>query len=106
VVVVAYNLHIFRGDSWWDGADEPITAEELLAVEDVKRVDNISTTNPRTVLSLIVPNLDMYSFGDAIFILEDGMITLATRNDDAAEIIRPLADALGAIIQGDEGEFY
>ena len=48
----------------------------------------------------------MYSFDDAVFILEDGMITLAARNDDAADIIRPLADALGAVIQGDEGEFY
>lgn len=103
---MAYNLHIFRGDSWWDETDEPITAEELLVVEGIKSADNISTTNPRTGIPLIVPNLDMYSFGDAIFMLEDGMITLAARNDDAAEIIRPLADALGAVIQGDEGEFY
>lgn len=91
---MAYNLHIFRGDSWWDETDKPITAEELLAVKGVKSADNI------------VPNLEMYSFGDAIFMLEDGMITLAARNVDAAEIIRPLADALGAVIQGDEGEFY
>ena len=34
------------------------------------------------------------------------MITLAARNEDAAEVIHPLADALGAVIQGDEGEFY
>lgn len=103
---MAYNLHIFRGDSWLDGADDPITAEELLSVAGVKVAENFSTTNPRTGIVLSVPNLDMYSFGDAVFILEDGMITLAARNDDAADIIRPLADALGAVIQGDEGEFY
>lgn len=103
---MAYNLHIFRGDSWWDGTDEPITTEELLTIEGVKSADNVSTTNPITGIPLIVPNIDMYSFCDAIFMLKDGMITLAARNDDAADIIRPLADALGAIIQGDEGEFY
>lgn len=103
---MAYNLHIFRGDSWWDGAEEPITAEELLSVTGVKAAENTTTANPRTGMVLSVHKLDMYSFGDAVFILEDGMITLAARNDDAAEMIRPLADALGAVIQGDEGEFY
>lgn len=49
VFVLAYDLHIFKGENWWSGTDRPITAEELL---------------------------------------------------------RPLADALGALIQGDEGEFY
>ena len=48
----------------------------------------------------------MYAFGEALFTLENGMITLAARNENAAEIIRPLAEALGAVIQGDDGEFY
>ena len=32
---MAYTLHIFRGTEWTDGADDPITPEELLAVEGV-----------------------------------------------------------------------
>jgi len=38
--------------------------------------------------------------------LKDGMIIAAARNEDTVETIHPLADTLGAVIQGDEGEFY
>lgn len=103
---MAYQLHIFRGVSWWDGAEVPIRAEELLAVEGVARAAAPAVTNPRTGISLALPQLEMFSFGEAVFMLENGMITLTARSDNAAEIIRPLAQALGAVIQGDEGEFY
>ncbi len=103
---MAYNLHIFRGDDWMDGTDDPITAEELLAVKGVETFNNIPITNPKTGISLSMASQDMFCFGEAVFMLTDGMITVAARNDDAAEILRPLADALDAVIQGDEGEYY
>ena len=38
--------------------------------------------------------------------LKEGIISFAARDDESIEIVRPLADALNAVIQGDEGEFY
>lgn len=67
---MAYDIHIFRGTEWTDGAD------------------------------------DMYTFGKAVFMLDDGMITVACRNEDVPDVMRPVAEALGAVIQGDEGEYY
>ncbi|MCR5599796.1 MAG: hypothetical protein K6G33_03500 [Ruminococcus sp.] len=103
---MAYTLHIFRGTEWTDGADDPITPEELLAVDGVSEFSQPPITDPRTGLTLSTDMDNMYSYGDAIFMLDDGMIDVACRNDDVDEILRPLAEALGAVMQGDEGEFY
>lgn len=103
---MAYNLHIFRGTEWIDGTDEPITADELLSIDGVEEFSQPPITDPKTGLSMSMGMDNMYSYGDAIFMLEDGMITVACRNENVPDIMRPLAEALGAVIQGDEDEYY
>ena len=103
---MAYDIHIFRGTEWTDGADDPITEEELLAVDGVERFVQPAIVNPKTGLKMSMGADDMYTFGKAVFMLEDGMITVACRNEDVPEVMRPVAEALGAVIQGDEGEYY
>ena len=103
---MAYNLHIFRGTEWIDGTDEPITADELLSIDGVEEFSQPPITDPKTGLSLSMGMDNMYSYGDAIFMLEDGMITVACRNENVPDIMRPLAEALRAVIQGDEDEYY
>ena len=49
---MAYTLHIFRGTEWTDGADEPITPEELLAVEGVSEFSQPPLKDPKTGLTL------------------------------------------------------
>lgn len=103
---MAYDLHIFRGKDWWDGTDKPITAEELLSVEGVESANNITSVNPETGAKISVSSEGMFSYKDSYFMLRKGMITVAVRDEKAIEVIRPFAEALGAVIQGDEGEFY
>ena len=103
---MAYNLHIFRGTDRIDGADDPITTEELLSIDGVEEFSQPPITDPRTGLKMSVSMDNMYIYGEALFMLEDGMITVACRNEDVPDVMRPLAEALGAVIQGDEGEYY
>jgi hypothetical protein len=103
---MAYDIHIFRGNDWWKGTTDPITAEELLSVEGVKSANNVTSTNPQTGVEIKVASDGLYSYKEAYVMLRKGMITVAARNEDAIEVVRPLAEALGAVIQGDEGEFY
>ena len=103
---MAYDIHIFRGKDWWKGTTDPITAEELLSVEGVKSANSVTSTNPQTGVEIKVTSDGLYSYKEAYVMLRKGMITVAARNEDAIEVVRPLAEALGAVIQGDEGEFY
>lgn len=103
---MAYNLYVFRGKNWWEGTTEPITAEELLAVSGVTSADKISSTNPQTGAVISVSGDGMYSYKEAYLSLRKGMLTFAVRDESDAEIIRPVADALKAVIQGEEGEYY
>ena len=103
---MAYNLYVFRGKNWWEGTTEPITAEELLAVAGVENANKVSTANPQTGAVISVSGDDMYSYKEVYLRLRKGMLTFAVRDEDDAEIIRPVADALNAVIQGEEGEYY
>ena len=60
---MAYNLHIFRGTDWTDGADDPITADELLSIDGVEKFSQPPITNPRTGLSMSMGMDNMYSYG-------------------------------------------
>lgn len=103
---MAYDIHIFRGKNWWEGTANPITAEELLSVEGVKCANSVTSTNQQTGVVIKVASDDLYSYKEAYVMLKKGMITVAARDENAIEEIRPLAEALRAVIQGDEGEFY
>ncbi|MBR1598995.1 MAG: hypothetical protein IJ661_08810 [Lachnospiraceae bacterium] len=103
---MAYDIHVFRGNDWLSEVNNPISTKELLSVEGVEVVNNVSSTNPKTGITINVSNNDMFSYKEVIFTLKKGVITVAVRNNDVIETMRPLANALGAVIQGDEGEFY
>ncbi len=103
---MAYDLHIFRGKDWWEGTNNPITAEELLSVKGVEGTNSVTSSNPQTGVEIKVAGDGLYSYKEAYVMLRKGMITVAARDENAVEVIRPLAEALGAVIQGDEGEFY
>lgn len=103
---MAYNLHIFRGTDWIDGADDPIAENELLSIDGVEEFSRPPITDPRTGIKLSMGMDNMYTYGKALFMLEDGMITVACRNEDVPDVMRPLAETLGAVMQGDEGEYY
>lgn len=34
---MAYDIYVFRGENWWDGASDPITPDELLKVEGINK---------------------------------------------------------------------
>ena len=103
---MAYDIHIFRGTNWWEETNEPIETEELLSIEGVENVDQISNINPQTGAEIKISDNDMFSYHEVTLRLKKGILTFATRSDDEIETVRPLADALKASIQGDEGEAY
>lgn len=103
---MAYDVHVFRGKNWWEGTDKPITEEEILAVAGAKRLGEVSDVNPKNGVVVKVSGNDMFSFNNAVFRLTKGILNVSIRSEEAIETIRPLADALGAVIQGDEGEYY
>ena len=103
---MAYDIHIFRGKDWWDGTTDPITSEELLAVDGVESTNSVTSTNQQTGVEIKVASDGLYTYKEACVMLRKGMITVAARSENVIEAIRPLAETLGAVIQGDEGEFY
>ena len=103
---MAYDIHIFRGKEWWSGTTDPITEEQLLSVEGVEKADSVVTTNPLTGASISFSHKGMFSYKGVYLILKKGIINVTVRNEETIEVIRPLASALGAVIQGDETEFY
>ena len=103
---MAYDIHVFRGKDWFDGTRDPITEEELTAVNGVKKIESVSLSNPNTQETVRLSDKRMFSYDKMTFMLRKGMITLPINDESDIEIIRPLADSLKAIIQGDEGELY
>lgn len=103
---MAYDVHVFRGENWWEGSSDPITPDELLVIEGVEKTDDVSSTNPQSGVTVKISSNDMFSYKGMYVILKKGIINLSVRNDEDIENIRPLANALNAVIQGDEGEFY
>lgn len=103
---MAYDIHVFRGENWWEGSSEPITPEELLKIDGVLKADNASSTNPQTGMTIKIASDDMFTYNGVYVMLKRGIIKFSARNDESIENIRPLANALNAVIQGDEGEYY
>lgn len=96
---MAYTVSIFRENA-------PITADELLAVDGAEKFTFPGITNPKTGMTLSMGNNDMFSYNGAVFTLRKGRLEAECRHEDTPDILRPLAEALGAVIQGEEGEYY
>lgn len=103
---MAYDIHIFRGTNWWEETNEPIVTEELLSIEGVENIDQISNVNSQTGAEIKISDNNMFSYHEVALRLKKGILTFATRSDDEIETVRPLADALKASIQRAEGEVY
>ena len=78
----------------------------MLSVEGVGSANNVTSANQQTGVEIKVASDGLYSYKEAYIMLRKGMINVEARNENAVEAIRPLAEVLGAVIQGDEGEFY
>ena len=51
-------------------------------------------------------NNDMFTYNGVYVMLKKGIMKFSAGNDESIETIRPLAAALNAVIQGEEGEYY
>ena len=107
---MAYSIHIFRGSDWTSEPDEPITADELLAVESIAPYQLPPVQNPKTGEMLTGTIKGMYTYrngADEIPVqLKKGILYAECSDKSTPEKLLPLAEALHAKIQGDEGEFY
>ena len=103
---MAYDIYVFRGENWWEGSNEPITPDELLKIDRVLKADNVSSTNPQTGMTVKITSNDMFTYNGVYVMLKKGILKFSAGNDESIETIRPLANALNAVIQGDEGEYY
>ena len=64
---MAYDVHIFRGRNWWEGTDKPITEEEILAVNGVKRISEVSEKAKNNIDNCLNYTFDRYTYMDFNF---------------------------------------
>lgn len=113
---MGYDLHITRsGESDKDGGGPQIGADEWRALVETDAElhlrDGITATLPGGQ-ALTIPSLDLAAWtghpqhAEVPFLFHGGRVTV--RNPDAVVLAKMigLAGALGARVQGDEGEFY
>lgn len=100
---MGYLMHITRGNDWSDDDKERITAGEWLKVAE---------SHPK--LELWEGETDVYTVKDCDGITpalgyDDDTGTVWVRAgyfEDVLPVILELAGVLGAVVQGDEGEYY
>ena len=100
---MGYLMHITRGDDWSDDAKERITAEEWRKVIE-----------SHTQVELWEGETDVYTVKDCDGVTpaigyDDRSGTIWVRAgyfEEALPVILDLADQLGAVVQGDDGEYY
>jgi hypothetical protein len=116
---MGYDVHITRAEDWADGSSDPITLEEWLtyvADDPEMQLDGIAeTTAPDgTVLRYQGEGLSVWTAysghglqGNMVwFDYGDGNITVKNPDAEILAKMNAIAEALGARVQGDEGEFY
>lgn len=115
---MGYDVHITRAAEWSDSMESPISLEEWTAhveADPEMRMDNAAeaTTPSGDVLRYENPGLAVWlgssgrSEGQtAWFDLRDGRIVVKGPDEEILEKMRAIARALGARVQGDDGELY
>jgi hypothetical protein len=118
-VPMGYDAHITRAASWVDSAQSPITLQEWLALvasDPELRHDGVAsaTTRDGDGIEVRAPGLvvwtgwSQHGRDGAMAWIQHGDGELVVKNPDE-ELLRKLhriATALGARVQGDDGEEY
>lgn len=100
---MGWEVHLTRADFWPESAERPITADEWLAIVEADHELRIDAANGPYFA--VWSGACSYPEG-AWFEWSDGQVS--TKNPDRAILgkLLQLADRLGAVVQGDDGEVY
>jgi hypothetical protein len=113
---VGYNVYVARRHNWYDDDGPQIAAEEWRQLVDADpdlamvgfaeaSVDNAVLRYESPFLAQMVTRPDVQTAG-AWLDLEDGMIVVKNPDDTLLAKMVQIAEALGARVQGEEGEYY
>ena len=102
---MGYDLHIIRSDDWTSAAEVPIDYAEWIAyAESDARLSQEGTLDLKGAEPSEQP---LYAFANGPSIhWWRGHLVVSGADDAAALSLRPIAEALRARVQGDDGEFY
>lgn len=113
---MSYDLHITKAAEWPQSSAQPITESEWkdAVVNDGQlRLDaSVTAVNPKTGETIRIDNPRMASWTDPatgdkfFFSYSRGKITVSNPSETGVEKMKAVASALGARVQGDEGEWY
>lgn len=116
---MGYDVHITRKEEWFSDEGEAIPLEEwqaYVAADPEMRLDGVAeaTTPEGTVLRVENPGLAVwvaYSGHDdsgnmAWFSHHGDKVSVKNPDDEILRKMHAIASALGARVQGDEGELY
>lgn len=105
--LVGYDLHITRAEDWAEAADTPIAfAEWTTYAQSDARLSASGTIalrnhDPHEQPVYVLSHAD----GPSIHWYQGDLVVTGASDADV-EQLRPIADALDARVQGDDGEFY
>lgn len=111
---MGYDLHIIRGENWWEQKVEIPTAEWLAEVEacpDLRLDGFVEAATPEGA-SVRYENPSLATWlghpSGAPVPLDfcEGEVVVKNPDDSTIDRLKVLATRLGARVQGDEGEFY
>ena len=103
---MGYKLHVTRGENWWDDARRIDRDEWRRVVEadpDLKLYDAAEAGELDPVYKLEIPDLDNAFYYNEI----TGTVDVGRGYfEDVLWKALEIAGKLGAVVQGDEGEYY
>jgi hypothetical protein len=103
---MGYDVHITRADDWVDSDGVPITPDEWRAYVDGAPDLEWDSQRPWTHMEVDLTVWTGHPTQDAWLALLDGQVE--TKNPDGPMLTKmyEIATALGARVQGDDGEYY
>ena len=107
---MGYDLHIHRADEWYDAETNPITLDEWYAWVEQQLDFELETESyvAYTDVTVHPATWTGHSIGEGVPFWwgPDGEIVLKGVDNETIRKMVEVADALGARVQGDDGEFY
>jgi hypothetical protein len=103
---MGYDVHITRADDWGESGEAPITPDEWKAYVDAASDIEWDHQRPWTHMEVDLAVWTRRPAPDAWLALIDGQVE--TKNPDEPMLTKmyEIATALGARVQGDDGEYY
>ena len=104
---MGYDLHITRAEDWAEAAETPIDFAEWTTYAETDSRLSVAGTIALRNHDPQEQSVYALSHGDGPTIhWHRGDLVVAGASDADVEQLRPIADALAARVQGDDGEFY